>query len=70
MEKFSVIWQRLCVNLEILLVKLHFCVIRVISEGWFRSYFTNRIQKFEVKSPKTAHIYGDLFVLDLEPTLW
>jgi hypothetical protein len=50
-------------NLEILLAKLHFCGIRGISEDWFRSNFTNRRQKFEVKSPKTAHIYGDLFVL-------
>jgi hypothetical protein len=69
MEEFSVIWQRPCVNLEILLAKLHFCGIRGISEGWFRSFVTNSRQKFEVKSPKTAQIYGDLFVLDFEPTL-
>ena len=69
MEEFSAIWQRLCINLEILLAKLHFCGIRGISEGCCRPYFTNRWQKFEVKSPKTAQIYGDLFVLDLEPTL-
>ena len=56
-------------NLEILLAKLHFCGIQGRLDGWCRSYFTNRRQKFEVKSPKTAELYGDLFVSVLEPTL-
>jgi hypothetical protein len=39
-----------CVNHEILLAKLHSCVIQRVSEDWFRSYLTNRRQKAVVKT--------------------
>ena len=41
-------------NHEVLLAKLHFYRIRGESEDWFRSYLTNRRQKFEVKLANTA----------------
>ena len=44
-------------NHEILLDKLHFYGIRVISGDWFRSYLTNRRQIFEVKSPHKKKNY-------------
>jgi len=42
-----------CKNHEILIAKLHFYGIQGVSEDWFRSYLTNRRQKFEVKSPNS-----------------
>ena len=43
-----------CVNHEILYAKLHFYGIQGVCEDWFRSCWTNRRQKVEVKSPNTA----------------
>ena len=39
-----------CINHEILLTKLHFYGIKVVSKHWFRSYLTNRRQKVEGES--------------------
>jgi hypothetical protein len=36
-----------CVNLEILLVKLHLYGIRGLYENWFRSYLVKRRQRFK-----------------------
>jgi len=44
-----------CVNREILLTKLHFYGIQVITIDWFRSYSTNRKQKVEIKLPNSTH---------------
>jgi len=48
-------------NHKIVLDKLHICGIRRVSEDCFRPYFTNRRQKFEVKSPtSTQNFVSDL----------
>jgi len=44
-------------NHEILLAKLRFYGIRGESEDWFRSYLTNRRQKFDLTSPTSAQIF-------------
>jgi hypothetical protein len=33
------------------LAKLHLCGIQGVSEVWFRSFLTKRLEKFEIKSP-------------------
>jgi hypothetical protein len=38
-----------CMYDEISLAKLHFCGIQVVSEDWFRSCLTERIQEVEIK---------------------
>jgi hypothetical protein len=43
-----------CVNHEIMLAKLHSHGIQL---DWFRSYFTNRRQKVEAKSPKSTTMF-------------
>jgi len=46
-----------CKNHEILLAKLHFCGIRLMSEDCFRSHLTNKRQKVEVKSPDSTKFF-------------
>jgi len=49
-----------CVSHGILLAELHFYGIWGVSEDWFRSCFTNKRQKVEVKSPNTAIFFSCL----------
>ena len=52
LEEHFVIYQSFffdCVNLEILLTRLHFYGIQAITIYWFRSYLTNKKQKVEIK---------------------
>jgi hypothetical protein len=49
-----------CVKHEIFLAKLHFYGIRGVTADWFKSYFTNRRQKVEIKSCNaTENVFSD-----------